>query len=228
MRLVVRELACRRGARELFRGLGFTVEAGRALVVTGPNGAGKSSLLRLLAGLASPVAGSIRLEGAPESDTFGEQVHYLGHLDAHKLALSAADNLRFWRDLLGRGPSQGSVLGVEAAMEEVGLGGLGALPVAVLSAGQKRRLALARLLVAERPLWILDEPTTALDSSAQALFTALARAHTTKGGLLVAATHAPLDLAPSESLDIGAHAARTARDPDGADPDAAFAGEASS
>ncbi|MDR6952492.1 heme exporter protein A [Ancylobacter sp. 3268] len=230
MRLVVRELACRRGARELFRDLGFTVEAGRALVVTGPNGAGKSSLLRLLAGLASPVSGSIRLEGAPEPDSFGEQVHYLGHLDAHKLALSAADNLRFWRDLLGRPPSrsalQGSPPGVEAAMEEVGLGGLGALPVAVLSAGQKRRLALARLLVAERPLWILDEPTTALDSRAQALFAALARAHIAKGGLLVAATHAPLDLAPSESLDLGAHAARTARDPWGAD--AAFAGEASS
>ncbi|MCB4767243.1 heme ABC exporter ATP-binding protein CcmA [Ancylobacter sp. Lp-2] len=208
MQLVVREVACRRGARELFRGLGFTVPAGRALVVTGPNGAGKSSLLRLLAGLASPVSGSIRLEGAPEPDAYREQVHYLGHLDAHKLALSASANLGFWRDLLG-GVDQGAALKVEDALEAVGLGGLGGLPVAVLSAGQKRRLALARLLVTERPLWILDEPTTALDARAQALFAALARAHVEKGGLLVAATHAPLDLGPSESLDIGAHAART-------------------
>ncbi|MBS7543657.1 heme ABC exporter ATP-binding protein CcmA [Ancylobacter oerskovii] len=215
MRLAVRELTCRRGARELFRGLAFTVEAGRALVVTGPNGAGKSSLLRLLAGLASPVAGSVRLEGAPEPDAYREQVHYLGHLDAHKLSLSAADNLAFWRDMLG-GVDRGSALEVEEALDEVGLAGLGALPVAVLSAGQKRRLALARLLVAERPLWILDEPTTALDARAQALFASHARAHVEKGGLLVAATHAPLDLGPCESLEIGRHAARTASDAGGA------------
>ncbi|MBS9477520.1 heme ABC exporter ATP-binding protein CcmA [Ancylobacter radicis] len=199
MRLVVERLGCRRGARQLFQQLDFTVETGTALVVTGPNGTGKSSLLRLLAGLARPDSGTVRLEGAAEPETFAEEVHYLGHLDAHKAALTAAENLRFWRDMLGH-PG----LSVGAAMDEVGLGGLEGLPVAVLSAGQKRRLALARLLVAQRPLWLLDEPTTALDVAAQARFAELARAHVAQGGLIVAATHAPLDL-PAARLDLGAY-----------------------
>lgn len=197
MRLVIEELSCRRGARLLFERLGFTLEAGRALVVTGPNGTGKSSLLRLMAGLSRPHSGRIRLEGAREPEDFAEDVHYLGHLDAHKAALSARENLAFWRGVLGR-PG----LSVSEAMEEVGLGGLGGLPVAVLSAGQKRRLALARLLVAQRPLWLLDEPTTALDAAAQQRFAEIARAHVAGGGLIVAATHAPLDLGPSDALDL--------------------------
>lgn len=199
MRLVAEGLACRRGARQLFERLDFTLEAGRALIVTGPNGTGKSSLLRLLAGLAAPSAGKVRLEGAPEPEDFAEEVHYLGHLDAHKAALSAEESLAFWRAMLGR-----PALAVGEALEAVGLGGLGRLPVAVLSAGQKRRLALARLLVSARPLWLLDEPTTALDVSAQARFGALARAHAEKGGLIVAATHAPLDFGPSQALDLDA------------------------
>ncbi|WP_428031964.1 heme ABC exporter ATP-binding protein CcmA [Ancylobacter sp.] len=199
MRLVVENLACRRGERRLFAGLGFTLEAGRALIVTGPNGTGKSSLLRILAGLARPESGRLRLEGAAEPEDFAEEVHYLGHLDAHKAALSAQENLAFWRAMLGR-----PALTVAQAMEAVGLGGLERLPVAVLSAGQKRRLALARLLVAQRRLWLLDEPTTALDAAAQARFGELARAHVEKGGLIVAATHAPLDFGPSDALDLGA------------------------
>lgn len=199
MRLVVENLACRRGVRTLFAGLGFTLEAGRALIVTGPNGTGKSSLLRILAGLARPEAGLLRLEGAPEPEDFTEETHYLGHLDAHKGALSAQENLAFWRAMLGR-----PALTVGEAMEAVGLGGLERLPVAVLSAGQKRRLALARLLVAQRPLWLLDEPTTALDAAAQARFAELARAHVAAGGLIVAATHAPLDFGPCDGLDLGA------------------------
>jgi heme exporter protein A len=199
MRLVAEGLGCRRGARQLFQRLDFTVESGGALVVTGPNGTGKSSLLRLLAGLARPEAGRIRLEGAREPEAFAEEAHYLGHLDAHKASLSARENLDFWRAMLGR-PG----LSVSAALEEVGLGGLGSLPVAVLSAGQKRRLALARLLVAHRPLWLLDEPTTALDVEAQARFGEIARAHVAGGGLLIAATHAPLDF-PAARLDLGAY-----------------------
>ncbi len=208
MRLVAEGLGCRRGARHLFEQLDFTVQSGGALVVTGPNGTGKSSLLRLLAGLARVEAGRIRLEGAPDPDSFAEEVHYLGHLDAHKAALSARENLAFWRAMLGQ-----PALGVDAALEEVGLGGLGALPVAVLSAGQKRRLALARLLVARRPLWLLDEPTTALDAGAQARFAEIARAHVAQGGLLVAATHAPLDI-PAARLDLGAYRPRRPGAPD--------------
>ncbi len=158
MRLIAEGLSCTRGSRLLFQDLGFSLDQGQALVVTGPNGTGKSSLLRLLAGLATLQAGTVRLEGGLPDVPLGEQAHYLGHLDAHKAALSVAENLTFWRTVLGS-----PALSVDEALAEVGLAALARLPVAVLSAGQKRRLALARLIVARRPLWLLDEPTTALD-----------------------------------------------------------------
>jgi heme exporter protein A len=198
MRLVAEGLACRRGARLLFERLDFQVAAGEALIVTGPNGTGKSSLLRLLAGLSSLQSGKVFLDGVIEPEDVASRAHYLGHLDAHKAPLSARENLAFWRDMLGN-----PALTVEEALDAVGLGGLGQLPVAVLSAGQKRRLSLARLLVAQRPVWLLDEPTTALDTAAQARFAELTRAHMKQGGLVIAATHAPLDLAPSANLDLG-------------------------
>lgn len=193
------DLRLQRGLRLLFSGLSFSVHSGEALIVVGPNGAGKSSLLRVMAGLLGADAGRVRLDGLPGERAQAEHLHYLGHQDAVKGALSVAENLTFWRDVLG---SPG--LGVEDALEEVGLGGLGRLPAAVLSAGQKRRLAIARLLVARRPAWILDEPTTALDVTAQARFAALGRAHLAAGGLILAATHAPLDLGEhARELTIG-------------------------
>ncbi len=193
------DLALQRGLRLLFSGLSFAVRSGEALIVVGPNGAGKSSLLRVMAGLLGANSGRVRLEGLPGETAQSEHVHYLGHQDAVKGALSVADNLSFWRDVLG---SPG--LPVDEALEKVGLGGLGRLPAAVLSAGQKRRLAIARLLVARRPAWILDEPTTALDVAAQARFAALGRAHLAAGGLILAATHAPLDLGDTaRELPIG-------------------------
>lgn len=198
MRLLAEGLSCTRGSRLLFKDLGFSVEAGEALVVTGPNGTGKSSLLRLLAGLSTLQAGTVRLEGGLPDVPLAEQAHYLGHLDAHKAALSVEENLAFWRTVLGS-----PAMPVDDALIEVGLGPVARLPVAVLSAGQKRRLALARLIVARRPLWLLDEPTTALDVNAQARVSALARAHLASGGLIVAATHAPLDFGDVRQLRLG-------------------------
>ncbi len=198
------KLSCQRGFKQLFQDLDITAQAGRALVVTGPNGAGKSSLLRILSGLLTPSGGNVRLQGGPEEGGLREHLHYLGHDDAVKGALAVAANLDFWRQVLGP-----TGLSVEEALEEVGLGGLGRLRASVLSAGQKRRLAIARLLVSQRPVWILDEPTTALDVRAQARFAAFGRAHLQAGGILVAATHAPLDLGETDELSLSGRAITT-------------------
>lgn len=182
----------------MFEQLNFEARPGRALLVLGPNGAGKSSLLRIISGYLSPTSGRIRLDGGDEERLFREQIHYLGHDDAVKGALRVAENLDFWRRILGP-----NGLGVEEALEQVGLGGLGRLRASVLSAGQKRRLAIARLLVSRRPIWVLDEPTTALDVKAQAWFASFGRAHLAEGGLIIAATHAPLDLGETDELRLG-------------------------
>jgi heme exporter protein A len=198
MRLTAQNLSLERGGRRLFAGVSFTVSPGEALVVTGPNGAGKSSLLRAIAGFLPLGEGSVTCQGAPSRE---EAIHYLGHLDALKGALTASENLAFWGAVLGGGGLQAAV-----ALARVGLAHVADLPVRALSAGQKRRVALARLLVARRPLWLLDEPTTALDAAAQARFAELVRAHLGEGGLVVAATHAPLGLDAARTLALGAAA----------------------
>jgi heme exporter protein A len=198
MRLTASELTCVRGGREVFRGLSLAVEAGAALIVTGPNGAGKSSLLRLIAGLVHPASGRLALEGGDDELTVGEQAHYLGHQDALKPALSVQENLAFWATFLGRDAK------VEAALAAVGLESLVQLPALYLSAGQRRRLSLARLIAVPRPLWLLDEPTSTLDAGAQGMLTELMRSHLAGGGLIVAATHAPLGLDRAEELKLGA------------------------
>ena len=203
MRLLGVEVAIQRGGRRLFSGLDFALPAGEALVVTGPNGAGKSSLLRAIAGLLPLDSGRIALEGGDPELGVGAQAHYAGHADALKAALTARENLGFWAATL-QGESAGSApVGPEAALDRLGLAHVLDFPVGCLSAGQKRRVALARLLVARRPLWLLDEPTSALDAAAQARFAEVMRAHLAAGGLIVAATHAPLGL-EARALRLGA------------------------
>jgi heme exporter protein A len=197
MRLSGRSVRCVRGGREVFSGLDFATSSGEALAVTGPNGSGKTSLLRLIAGLLTVADGSIGLEGGETELTLPEQAHYLGHRDALKPALSVQENLWFWRDYLG-----GEASGAAETLAMVGLDHAASLPAAFLSAGQRRRLSLARLLAVRRPIWLLDEPASALDAAGQAMFATLMRGHLAHGGLIIAATHAPLGIEASE-LRIG-------------------------
>jgi heme exporter protein A len=197
MRLSGLDVRCVRGGREVFSGLDFEASSGEALAVTGPNGSGKTSLLRLIAGLLTIADGSIGLEGGESELTLPEQAHYLGHRDALKSALSVMENLSFWRDFLG-----GEVFDAGASLAAVGLDHAAHLPAAYLSAGQRRRLSIARLLVVRRPVWLLDEPTNALDTAGQSMFAALMGDHLSRGGLIIAATHAPLGIAARE-LQIG-------------------------
>jgi heme exporter protein A len=197
MDLAVDTLACRRAGRRVFEGVSFALSPGDALTVTGRNGAGKSTLLAALAGLLRPQAGSIRATGLGER-SLAESLHLLAHRDGLKGSLTALENLGFAAALLG-----GAGLSPAAALDAVGLPGAAELPVAYLSAGQRRRIALASLLVVRRPLWLLDEPTLALDLGGQAMLRRLMEDHLGAGGLIVAATHAPLGLAGARELQFG-------------------------
>jgi heme exporter protein A len=196
MRLTANDLAATRGSRRVFAGVSFAVGPGELLAVTGPNGAGKSTLLRLVAGLLRPTAGTVAADPASE-DGIGSLAHYLGHLDALKPALSVRQNLAFWQRLWG------SAAPVETALEAVGLAHIVDLPAGVLSAGQRRRVAIARLLIAERPIWLLDEPATALDAEAEAGLGRLIADHLAGGGLALAATHRGLPIEPSATVALG-------------------------
>ncbi len=200
MRLLAEGLACVRGGREVFSGVGFSVGDGGLLVLRGPNGSGKSSLLRLVAGLVRMTEGRLVLEGAAEDVPVGEYAHYVGHLDALKPALTVAENLAFWAGMLG-----GAKVTTAEALGWMGLAALADFPAGVLSAGQRRRLALARLIAAHRPLWLLDEPTTAIDAQSRARLYDLIRAHLADGGMALVATH---DELPFETrvLNLGATA----------------------
>lgn len=199
MSLAARRLAGERGGDLVFSEVSFALSAGEILLVTGPNGAGKSTLLRVLAGFLAPLEGEIVLKDAAgaESDA-GAACHYLGHLNAMKTALTVAENLAFWRRFLGE-----TRLGVDAALEAVGLEEIGHLPFGYLSTGQRRRAAIARLLVAYRPIWLLDEPTSGLDRDSEARFQELMRDHLQEGGIIVAATHLPLGIEGARELRMG-------------------------
>jgi heme exporter protein A len=188
-------LAAFRGERLVFERVGFTLEAGGALLLTGPNGSGKSTLLRVLAGLVPPAAGRLLWNGADalaELETHAGRIAWLGHQDAVKPGLTVAENLAF---LAPRGA-------VPAALEAHGLRALADLPARMLSAGQRRRLALARLELSQAPLWLLDEPTLGLDAASVAAFGARLAAHRARQGCVVAATHVPLPLPGAAELSL--------------------------
>ena len=192
--LEAHDLAARRGHARLFEGLSFTVEAGHALVVTGANGTGKTTLLRMLAGLSQPEAGEIRWDGtrvAPFDPAVRASIAFAGHLPALKDELTTEENLDAMVTLAGATASPEAVRG---ALDAVALASRRALPARVLSQGQRRRIGLARLSLLARPLWILDEPVTALDAAGTGMLTDMIAAHLDRGGLAVAATHAPLAL----------------------------------
>lgn len=199
MRLFSTRLTVERGGRIVFSDLSFTLDAGRCLIITGPNGAGKSTLLRALAGLLPLAAGTVSLIPASE-ETLAEQSHYVGHADALKSLLTATENLEFLGAMLG---ARRGGMAAGAALAKFGLSHVAGLPVAYLSAGQRRRVTLARLLAANRPIWLLDEPFTALDRASQALMAQVMTAHLAQGGMIVAATHAELGL-PGQELRLGA------------------------
>jgi heme exporter protein A len=201
MRLIAEALSCQRSGRPVFAGISFAVEAGGALLLTGRNGAGKSSLLLILAGLLEKEAGRLQLEGGDAERSLGEQAHYVGHRDALKQALTPLETLAFWQGMLGS-PATPAL----EALDRLGLSHAAELPCAYLSAGQRRRLALARLLVSRRPLWLLDEPTSALDAGSQRLFERIVADHLRAGGIAAAATHVPLAFPGAETLRIGGEA----------------------
>ncbi len=202
MGLTVTDLSCNRGGRLVLHDLGFSLADGETLILRGPNGAGKSTLLRALAGLL-PARGRVEIDGRPaDRDARAEQVAYAGHLDAIKPQLTVAENLGFWAALLGGDAAAGLAAFDLAAIAD--------RPAHLCSAGQKRRLGLARLLLARRRLWLLDEPTVALDAAAVARLLQAVRGHCAAGGLAVIATHGPLDLGPASELALSPEAAARA------------------
>ena len=196
--LQVSDLDCARGGLPILSGVSFAIEGGDALILKGPNGSGKTTLLRTVAGLQPPLAG--RIDVAPDS------IAYAAHLDGLKGTLSVAENLEFWAALFGTSD-------IEEALQSFDLISLRRRMAGRLSAGQKRRLGLARLMVTRRPVWVLDEPTVSLDAASVGLFADAVRAHLDAGGAALMATHIDLGL-EAETLDISAFRATEAASTD--------------
>lgn len=202
-RFTGQDLSCVRGGRMVFAGLGFDVGPGNALLLAGPNGSGKSSLLRLMAGLARPAAGMIAWDGASVADdpeSHAARLHYVGHLDAIKPALTVAENLSLWTGLRGGGD-------VAAGLRQFGIERLADMPARLLSAGQRRRLALARVAASPAVLWLLDEPTVALDRDAVAAVESAIARHRAGGGLVVLSSNVDVGVAAPTLLRVGDFAA---------------------
>ena len=196
MQLIATELSCDRGGRTVFTGVNFAIAGGQLLEITGPNGSGKSTLLRLIAGLSEAASGKLVLTNFGNDLTIGQQAHFVAHQDAIKPALTVAENLRFWGDFLGGGD-------LDKALQSFGIAPLADYPAALLSAGQKRRLALSRLMLVYRFIWLLDEPTVGLDTASREQLRGAIRGHISEGGLVAMATHVPIGIAPDVSLSLG-------------------------
>lgn len=197
IQLIVNNLAAMRGTRVLFRNLDLTAKSGEAFSIVGPNGAGKTTFLRCVAGLLTPISGSVAVSGGEDECSVGEHCHYIGHLNGIKPALSVIENLEFYSRFLGGGGD------VRAAAGQLALADLEDIPAAYLSAGQKRRLGLARLLCAHRPIWLLDEPAVSLDQTSQAILGQIVSDHLRSGGIVLAVTHMTLGWEASHTLDFG-------------------------
>ncbi len=198
------ELACVRGARLVFERLAFAVAPGEALLIVGPNGAGKSTLLRLMAGLLRPAAGRLLWDGTDtghDSEAHRERIGYVGHLDGLKPALTVDENLRFWARLEGLHDDA-----VAAALARLGIDRLAEMPARLLSAGQRRRVNLARVTMGSASVWLLDEPTVGLDKEAIAALEAAIAAHQAAGGLVVAASHVDMFNNGAQRLTMQPHA----------------------
>jgi heme exporter protein A len=219
LQLIVQDLAAWRGNRMIFHGLNLSAPAGRALTVIGPNGAGKTTLLRCIAGLLPIASGEVRLEGGETDAGVGEQCHYIGHLNGIKPALTVTENLTFFADFLA-----GDRAAIARATDRLALGGLEDIPAAYLSAGQKRRLGLARLLCAERPLWLLDEPAVSLDVASRRVLADIVAEHLAGGGIAVAVTHMPLGWEEAATFEFSGFAPLPET---GVDADSAFEASAS-
>lgn len=200
--LTVKSLAARRGDDRIFSGVDLALRAGESLVLTGRNGTGKSTLIRVIAGLLPADDGTVAVTVEDiEIPRAAEAMHYLGHRNAMKRELSVEENLAFWKSFMGDFAG-GAGHDVEGAAEELGLAELLHLPFGYLSAGQQRRMAMAKLLVAWRPLWLLDEPTAALDRQSEGLFARIMKGHLGRGGIIVAATHQELGLGDTKRLEM--------------------------
>jgi heme exporter protein A len=194
MRVATEGLGLARGGRELFNNLSFEARAGAYVEVRGPNGSGKTSLLRALAGWLRPSAGRVLFDGVEEPAL---ALAYLGHRDGLKGTISPRAHVRGWIDMLGGEPDR-----CGAVLEAVGLGGLGGAHARMMSQGQQRRLALARLIAAPRPIWLLDEPAAALDANGKALVAQLVSAHAHAGGIIIAAAHEPVLPNPDDVVEL--------------------------
>ena len=200
MKLVVENLTCRRGLRTIFENLSFSLEGGKGLLLKGANGSGKTTLLRMLAGFIEAAEGEVRLEGGDDELELAEQCHYVGHHNGIKHSFTVRENLEFLGAYLNE---EQAMQDYQEALDRFNLNGLEDIPAGIMSAGQKRRLGLARLVLVKRPIWFLDEPSVSLDVQSVEILAGVVTKHIANGGLAIAATHVPLGLDVKDELLMG-------------------------